>query len=75
MLLFAVALVSFFAGSILMAHVQLGSCGALSHHGSAGDSHRLDAKVEELAQKRLLGEYCSFDLVSYVDLIPWSIHS
>ncbi|KAL3902890.1 MAG: hypothetical protein SGILL_010654, partial [Bacillariaceae sp.] len=54
MLLFAVALVSFFAGSILMAHVQLGSCGALSHHGSAGESHRLDAKVEELAQKRLL---------------------
>jgi hypothetical protein len=54
MLLFAVAVVSFFAGSILMAHVQLGSCGAMSHHGS-GESHHLNAKVEELAQKRLLG--------------------
>ena len=57
MLLFAVAVVSFFAGTVMMAHVNLGSCSSLpTQHG--GESHQLNAKVEELAQKRLLGGCC-----------------
>ena len=60
LLLIAVAMVSFFAGTVLTAHIHLGSCTSLSSNSSDGKSnnqhHSLDAKVEELAQKRLLGE-------------------
>lgn len=66
-LLLAVAIVSFFAGTVLTAHIHLGSC--LVGGGSGGDfnnqngdssgnnHHQWDAKVEELAQKRLLGAF------------------
>lgn len=69
LLLVAVAIVSFFAGTVLTAHVHLGSClmgndvNLLSNNkdsdGGSGGHHQLNAKVEELAQKRLLGPSAS----------------
>lgn len=52
-LMIAIAMVSFFAGTIFTAHMNMECV-----HGSAGvgggDRHFIDSKVEELAQKRVL---------------------
>ena len=62
-LMLAIAMVSFFAGTIFTAHMGLSSaiggslCDTSSSSGNeiTSQHHRLDAKVEELAQKRLRG--------------------
>jgi hypothetical protein len=66
-LLVAVAMVSFFAGTVLTAHIHLGTCVTVNNGSSSSSSsstsssnhrhHSLNAQVEELAQKRLLGAY------------------
>jgi hypothetical protein len=65
-LLVAVAMVSFFAGTVLTAHVHLGTCNTDNNSSSNSISnnrhHSLNAQVEELAQKRLLGESINDDV-------------
>jgi hypothetical protein len=52
-LLMAVAFVSFFGGTLFTMHAGIDGC--ISDSGTGDMSHSLNAKVEELAQKRLLG--------------------
>jgi hypothetical protein len=75
----AVAMVSFFAGTIFTAHLGLSSTlgGSLCDTSSSGGGnelisqhHRLDAKVEELAQKRLRGKYT----VVVILILFWDIY-
>ena len=63
-LLMAVAFVSFFGGTLFTMHAGIDGCASLAGTSTnGGDSgsgtHTLNAKVEELAQKRLLGTYTS----------------
>jgi len=50
-LMISVAMVSFFAGTIFTAHMNMECIGGSGHGGS--DHHFMDAKVEELAQRRV----------------------
>jgi hypothetical protein len=63
-LLMAVAFVSFFGGTLFTMHAGIDNCipsGGLgswsSEDGSGGGVHSLNAKVEQLAQKRVLGTW------------------
>jgi len=53
-LMVAVAMVSFFAGTIFTAHMNMECVHGGGGGGGGGDHHFMDAKVEELAQKRVL---------------------
>ena len=62
----AVAVVSFFAGTVFTVHMNMECAGSSS--GSVvvgGDNHHfLNAKVEELAQKRVLGMYNTIQYIT-----------
>lgn len=56
-LLIAVAMVSFFAGTIFTVHMNMDCVGGGIRDGGLGEQHHINVKVEELAQKRILGMY------------------
>ena len=56
-LLIAVAMVSFFAGTIFTVHMNMDCVGGGIRDGGLGEEHHINVKVEELAQKRILGMY------------------
>ena len=57
-LLIAVAMVSFFAGTIFTVHMNMDCVGGGGiRDGGLGEEHHINVKVEELAQKRILGRY------------------
>jgi hypothetical protein len=62
-LLIAVAMVSFFAGTVFTVHMNMDCVGGGIRDGGLGEHHHINIKVEELAQKRILGMY-------YVSIIP-----
>ena len=64
-LLIAVAMVSFFAGTIFTVHMNMDCVGGGIRDGGLGEQHHINVKVEELAQKRILGMY-----IIYVSIIP-----
>jgi hypothetical protein len=57
-LLIAVAMVSFFAGTIFTVHMNIDCVGGGGiRDGGLGEHHHINVKVEELAQKRILGMF------------------
>jgi hypothetical protein len=58
-LLIAVAMVSFFAGTVFTVHMNMDCVGGGIRDGGLGEHHHINVKVEELAQKRILGMYLS----------------